>query len=134
MTKLTTCCLLLAASVPVLAIAEPIALRCVYTEVSFSAAYMSQPETRACPQSRCYYELRFDSAGAAEGRVNDVGGYTVTVEDSRYRLVRQAKNIVVGGMDRASFSINRDDLSYSSSKSTPPAVVLETSGQCQPVQ
>ncbi|MEH6470955.1 MAG: hypothetical protein V7752_06855 [Halopseudomonas sp.] len=133
MSKLTACSLFLAASLPSLAMAEPIALRCVYTQASFNAAYMSQAETRACPQSRCFYDLRFDTESGT-GSVNAVEGYALTIDDSRYQLDRQAKNVIVGGVDSASFTVNRQDLRYSSIKSTPPGVSLETVGQCQPVE
>ncbi len=133
MTKSTLCGLLLAMGLPGLALAEPMALRCLYTEVSFSAAYMSQPQTRGCPQGRCFYELRFDTAGTS-GSVNAVEGYELRVDASHFQLQRQARNRIVAGTDSANFSINRQDLSYRSHKSTPPGVTLETAGQCQPIE
>ena len=130
MTKYTVCGLLLATSLAVQA--EPMALRCGYTQATYDAAYMSQPETRDCPTGRCYYDIRFDSAGAM-GSVNGVDGYALTVSDASFQLDRQAHNIVVGGTDTASFTINRDDLSYQGSKTTPPGVTVMTQGQCQPL-
>ncbi|MFT5722135.1 MAG: hypothetical protein ACI9W6_002459 [Motiliproteus sp.] len=132
MTKLTVFSLFLVISLPGFAVAEPLALRCVYTRVTFDAPHMSGPETRVCPQERCVYALRFDTE-AAQGSVNGVEGYLLTVDDRHFTLRRQARNRIVGGVDSAYFSVNRNDLSYLSRKSTPPGVSLETRGQCQPI-
>ena len=132
MTKTMACGLLLLISLPGLTLAEPMALRCVYTEVQFSAPYMSQPETRACPENRCFYELRFDTAGNL-GSVNAVEGYELTVDEGFFQLQRQVKNVIVSGTDSGSFRVNSADLSYRSHKTTPPGVMLETTGQCQSI-
>ena len=129
-TQLTLGGLLLA--LPALTLAEPMALRCSYTEASFNASYMDKAETRACPKDRCYYDLRFDTdTGSAS--VNGVEGYTLKVTEAHYQLGRQKRNIIVGGTDRDNFVVNQADLSYSSIKSTQPGVTLKTNGQCQPL-
>ncbi|MFT6915506.1 MAG: hypothetical protein ACJAWL_001815 [Motiliproteus sp.] len=133
MRKFTAFGLLLVIGLPGLAVAEPLALRCVYTSVTFNTPYLNRPETRECPEERCVYALRFDTEGTS-GSVNAVEGYLISVDDRHFRLRRQARNRIVGGFDRASFSVKRNDLSYRSRKSTPPGVTLETSGQCHPVQ
>ena len=102
MTKTMARGLLLLISLPGLTLAEPMALRCVYTEVEFSAPYMNQPETRACPENRCFYELRFDTSGN-QGSVNGVEGYELTVGEGFFQLQRQVKNVIVSGTDSGSF-------------------------------
>lgn len=133
MTKQIACSLLLSLGLPVLAHAESIELHCVYTEATFNAAYMSQPETRDCPQNRCFYDLRFDTDGTV-GSVNEVAGYLLKVDGNHFQLERRVRNRVVGGEDLASFSINGQDLSYTSVKSTSPGVSLTTAGQCQIIE
>ncbi|MEH6651410.1 MAG: hypothetical protein V7707_15395 [Motiliproteus sp.] len=130
--KLSVASLLLTVTCSTLATAEPMALRCSYTQASFNASYMTQPESRVCPQDRCYYDLRFDT-DSGSAAVNAATDYSLTVSDSHFQLDRQKRNIVVGGIDEDQFMINRQDLSYSSRKSTPPGVTLETVGQCQPL-
>lgn len=130
--KLSVASLLLTATCSSLATAEPMALRCSYTQASYGAAYMAQPESRACPQDRCYYDLRFDTDNGSAS-VNAATDYSLTVSDSHFQLDRQKRNIVVEGIDKDQFLVNRQDLSYSSRKSTPPGVTLETAGQCQPL-
>ena len=133
MIKCTTYSLFIVICLPTWAVAEPLALRCVYTQASFNAPYMSQPETRICPQGRCFYDLRFDTQGTG-GSVNAVEGYLLRVDDTGYQLQRQARNRIVEGMDSASFRVNKEDLSYRSIKSTPPGVRLKTTGQCQTIE
>lgn len=133
MSKLTAPTLILASLLPALVQAEPINLRCSYTSVVYNASYMKEPETRQCPQGRCYYDVQFDSeTGSAS--VNGKLGYSLSVTDNQYVLDFQEPNPIVDGYNRARFVVNMDDMSYTSSKATPPDVTLGTSGQCQPLQ
>ncbi|WP_421869793.1 hypothetical protein [Motiliproteus sp.] len=130
MTKTFVWSLLVSGLLPSLAQAEPMNLRCSYTEASYSAAYMKQPESRKCPQTRCYYDLRFDTE-QTQATVNQAEGYQFSQSDEQYKLYREMENPIVEGIDKSAFLINKSDLSYRSRKSTPPDVVIETSGQCE---
>lgn len=130
MTRTFVLSLLVSGLLPSLAQAETMNLRCSYTEVSYSAAYMKQPESRKCPQTRCYYDLRFDT-DQTQASVNQATGYELSQSDEQYRLFREMDNPIVEGVDKSAFIINKQDLTYRSRKSTPPDVVIETSGQCE---
>lgn len=120
---------LIAGALAMPVVAEPLSLRCHFSESTFSAPFMDAPQTRPCPQADCYYDLDFDSDGGV-AMVNGVSGYRVEQGASDVILQRSVRNPIVGGRDSARFSVNRESLSFTSERTTPPSVLLRAAGQC----
>ncbi len=112
-------------------VAEPLSLRCHFTESTFSAPFMVAPQTRPCPQADCYYDLDFDSDGGVAAVVNGISGYRVEQGASDVILQRSVRNPIVKGQDSARFRVNRESLTFSSERTTPPSVSLKAQGQCE---
>lgn len=128
MTKLSTALLLVlvGASQPVWA--DAMQLRCFYTEATYDAPFMNEPAVRECPEQRCYYDIAFDTdAGVAN--VNGLP-YQLSISGQRVMLSREAANPVMGGMDKASFSIDLDSKEFRGIRDTAPDVRLTLQGQC----
>lgn len=127
--KLTLLALPLVSFGTSVAYAEEVQLRCFYTEVSYSAPFMPEPQVRECPESRCYYDISWDAdTGAA--MVNGLD-YSFSANAERVMLVREAENPVMGGIDKASFSIEQSSLAFRSIRLTSPDVKLTLEGQCE---
>jgi len=109
--------------------AESISWRCSYQEVTYSAAFMPQPETRSCPKARCNYDVSYDDSKAV-ATINGTSGYEVTQAGDMLSFMRSEHNIVMGGTDTAEFSINTQTLTFEGQKTTSPGVSISTQGQC----
>ena len=118
---------------PTWAMAETVALRCMYMQTTYDAPFMSQPEKRDCPESLCYYDVTFDSAGGTAS-VNGVAGHQLEITADDYVLTRSVSNRIVEGMDTAFFTINRQSLKFKSKKTTPPSVSVSAAGSCVAAQ
>lgn len=110
-----------------LALAEQTQYSCSYTDASYTAPFMQGAKTRACPQGRCNYDIVINKNMAL---VNGVSGYAVEQSEQSIKLSRTAKDPVMGGMDSTVLTINKQDLSFQSVKTTTPSVVLTTQGSC----
>ncbi|WP_143820938.1 hypothetical protein [Motiliproteus sp. MSK22-1] len=109
--------------------AETVKLRCVYTESSYDASFMSQSESRSCPESLCYYDIRFDMEGGT-GFINGSGGHAVNITNDSYVLTRSVKNGIVKGIDTSFITIERESLKFKIKKTTPPSVSVTATGSC----
>ncbi len=112
-----------------LAVAESMVWKCTYTDATYDAAFMSKPETRVCPQTKCSYDIRLDAA-AGTGTVNGTMGYAVEKSPTRVVLRRNSENVVMGGLDTAVFTIDLEKMSFKSKKTTTPSVTVSTQGMC----
>ncbi len=132
MNKTLLMALAVAAWWPLSSMADSLAWRCVYTEATYSAAFMARPETRSCPQSRCFYDILFDT-DAGRGVINGTAGYTAERSANTLVLRRSAPNVVMGGTDTAEFVIDTGTLNFTGRKSTAPSVTVATRGQCSAI-
>ncbi len=116
-------------SLPLAVQAESMSWRCIYTESTYSAAFMKTPQNRTCPPSRCYYDIEVD-ADSGVATVNGTRGYSVQRLQAMLLLSRTATNVVMGGTDTAEFRIDTESLNFEGRKTTTPSVTVTTAGQC----
>ncbi len=107
--------------------AEGMNYSCSYTQASYTAPFMKQPNIRNCPEGRCSYQVQINGS---MGTVNGVSGFGVDQSNSTIKLSRTAKDPVMGGMDTTVLTINKSDMTFTNVKTTTPSVTLTTQGTC----
>lgn len=107
--------------------AETINYHCTYTHASYTAPFMKTPGTRNCPEGRCSYNVAINGT---QGSINGVSGFDVFQSESQIVLGRTARDPIMGGMDTATLTIQKSDMSFVGVKETTPSVVLTTKGSC----
>lgn len=108
--------------------AEEIELNCSYTEVTYDAPFMAEPSSRQCPEQRCSYNISWNTdTGTAS--VNGLD-YVFSATPERVLLSREVKNPVMGGMDKSSFSVMPESLTFRGIRHSAPDVKLTLNGTC----
>ncbi len=109
------------------ALADVVQLRCAYTEVTYEAPFI-EPSQRQCPEQRCSYDLSWDVA-TGEAFVDGLV-YQLAADAERVLLTRETPNPVMGGVDKATFSVTPDSLEFRAIRHTSPEVKLSLQGLC----
>lgn len=109
--------------------AETVSLRCFYTEVTYDAPFMAEPAVRQCPEQRCYYDMNWDT----DSGVAQINGqpYELSLKGQRAVLTREVPNPIMGGVDKATFSVDTETWEFRAIRLTNPEVKLQLAGQCE---